>query len=274
MRESDSLVRQYYARYDEWGRLVQDDTQTLEFWTTLHFLKKYLPRSGRILDAGGGPGRYTIELARWGYNVLLLDLTPELLAIAQDQVRKARVQRGVLGVVQGSIEDLSRFEDRSFDAVLCLGGSLNHVRSLARRERSLDELVRVAKKGAPIFISVIGRLGVLESGLVKSPNEIDETPELYRRILRNGDYDGKVGFAPCHFYLLPELERSVRKRRVRILEQVGLEGLASLHAREQDILLKQGRRAWENWKSLHLECCTDPAVVATSAHFMIVCRKS
>jgi hypothetical protein len=38
----------------------------------MHFLEKYLPKKGLVLDAGGGPGRYTIELAKKGYDVVLL----------------------------------------------------------------------------------------------------------------------------------------------------------------------------------------------------------
>ena len=56
----------------------------------IFFFKKYSPRKGLVLDAGGGPGRYTLELARLGYDVVLLDLTPELLGIAKNQIEKAR----------------------------------------------------------------------------------------------------------------------------------------------------------------------------------------
>jgi len=41
-----------------------------------------------ILDAGGGPGRYTIDLAKLGYDVILLDLTPRLLRIAKRKIRR------------------------------------------------------------------------------------------------------------------------------------------------------------------------------------------
>jgi 2-polyprenyl-3-methyl-5-hydroxy-6-metoxy-1,4-benzoquinol methylase len=59
----------------EWRRLDADAYQRLEFETTLLFLEEHLPQKGLILDAGGGPGRYTIQLARRGYEVVLLDLT-------------------------------------------------------------------------------------------------------------------------------------------------------------------------------------------------------
>jgi 2-polyprenyl-3-methyl-5-hydroxy-6-metoxy-1,4-benzoquinol methylase len=87
------LVKKYYSEFGvkEWRRLIKGPYYRLEFETTLHFLKKYLPQNGLVLDAGGGPGRYTIELAKLGYDVALLDLTTELLEIARRQIKKAKV---------------------------------------------------------------------------------------------------------------------------------------------------------------------------------------
>jgi len=62
------MVRKHYSEHGvrEWSRTVKDPYHRLEFDTTTHFLRKYLPGKGLILDAGGGPGRYTIELAKLG----------------------------------------------------------------------------------------------------------------------------------------------------------------------------------------------------------------
>ena len=91
---TESLVREYYTGQvrKEWRRLVRDAYHRLELDTTLHFLEKYLPKKGLILDAGGGPGRYTIELARRGYQVTLLDMTPANLEFAGRQIRRAKLQ--------------------------------------------------------------------------------------------------------------------------------------------------------------------------------------
>ena len=67
----------------EWKRLVKDPFHELEFLTTFSFLKKYLPKNGLILDARGGPGRYTIELAKLDYDVILFDLVAEHLELAK-----------------------------------------------------------------------------------------------------------------------------------------------------------------------------------------------
>lgn len=119
-------VKQYYSELGvkEWRRLVRDPYHRLEFETTIHFFKKHSPVEGLVLDAGGGPGRYTIELAKIGYDVVLLDLTPELLEIAKKQIEKARVGDRVKQVLQGSIDDLSMFDSNTFDVVLCLGGGV------------------------------------------------------------------------------------------------------------------------------------------------------
>ncbi|MEM3695337.1 MAG: class I SAM-dependent methyltransferase [Candidatus Bathyarchaeia archaeon] len=48
------------------GAVYRDPYHQIEFNVTMHLLKKYLPKEGLVLDAGGGPGRYTIELAKQG----------------------------------------------------------------------------------------------------------------------------------------------------------------------------------------------------------------
>ncbi|WP_055281654.1 bifunctional 2-polyprenyl-6-hydroxyphenol methylase/3-demethylubiquinol 3-O-methyltransferase UbiG [Thermococcus sp. EP1] len=268
-------VKKYYSKSGtgEWERLVKDPYHHLEFETTMHFLRKYLPREGLILDAGGGPGRYTIELAKLGYDVVLLDLTPELLEIAKKRIQKAGVQRNVKQIIEGSIDDLSTFESNSFDGVICLGGVLSHIVDRKRREKAIDELIRVAKKNAPIFISVIGRLAVLVGQLVDFPDSTKSRPDIFIEIRDSGDYSGELGFAPAHFYLPEELKEELEKRNVEILGMVGLEGLASTHRRELNSFYNNYQEVWKIWWESHLKTCTHPSVVGLSEHFMIICRK-
>lgn len=53
----DEMVRSWYASNPkgEWKRLKRNAYHELEFSVTMHFLEKYLPESGLVLDAGGGP---------------------------------------------------------------------------------------------------------------------------------------------------------------------------------------------------------------------------
>lgn len=71
----------------EWNRLKKDAYHRFEYEVVTHYLQKYLPKSGRLLDAGGGPGRYTFELARQGYDVTLLDLSEGCIRMAKHKLQ-------------------------------------------------------------------------------------------------------------------------------------------------------------------------------------------
>ena len=78
-------IENYYDKDadNEWNRLVRDPYHKLEWDTTQIFLKKHLPKKGLILDAGAGPGRYTIDLAKKGYDVVLLDFSKGNVELAK-----------------------------------------------------------------------------------------------------------------------------------------------------------------------------------------------
>lgn len=239
------LVRDWFAKTakDEWRRLKRDAYHQLEFLVTMHFLEKYLPEEGFILDAGGGPGRYTIELAKRGYDVVLFDLVKEMLEVAKKQIRKEKVQHRVRKIVEGSVTDLSTFGDETFDAVLCLGGPLSHLLTVEERETAAKELVRVARRDAPLFVSVLGRLGVLRTILLEFREEI----KYCRHHLEVGDYVPSVtgrGFTAAHWFLPEELRELFEKRNVETLDMAGLEGLSS-HLEEATNELYKDKEKWK-----------------------------
>lgn len=267
------LVKKHYSEYGigEWERLAKHAYHRLELDTTMHFLREYLPEKGLVLDAGGGSGRYTIGLANLGYDVVLLDLTPRLLEIARKQIEKAGVEDKVAQIIEGSIDDLSMFEDASFEAVICLGGALSHILHKKERQKAADELVRVARGNAPIFVSVIGRLAVCMNTIVYLWPELEASPDMYRTFTATGYYPGGTGFAPTHFYT-PEELREEFERKAKVLEMVGLEGIFSTHEKEYNEVYEMRKYNDILWET-HLKTCTHPSIVGVSEHFMLICRK-
>ena len=264
-------VRNYYTSQGmrEWNRLIKDPYHQVEFITTMYFLRKNLPKHGHILDAGGGPGRYTVELAKLGYDVTLLDLTPKLLSIAKRQIKKEGVEGKIKRISEGSITDLSEFRSGSFDAVLCLGGPLSHLTSEKYRKRAASELIRVAKRNAPLFISVISRLGVLIFELKNYQNEI-KTP-IFRRIRNSGDISGVTGFTAAHFFLSEELKELFEAKTQKI-QLVSLEGLGAGHDAAINRLHKN-KKNWRAWIKTHLETCTDPDILGVAEHLLLIGKK-
>jgi len=104
-----------------------------------------------ILDVGCGTGRHSIELARRGYKMTGLDLSPGMLAEAKKAATEAGVQ------VEWIEADATRFEmERKYDVVLCLCegsfGLLNISDDPAKHELSILRSINRALKPRGRFI--------------------------------------------------------------------------------------------------------------------------
>jgi len=152
-------VRRYYDTYGdkEWARLEGSLHGRVQFETTTSIVAKYVREGDYVLDAGGGPGRYTIWLARRGAEVYLGDISDEQLRIARTKIREAGVEAGVKAVERLDVCDMGDIPDHNFDVVLCLGGALSYVRE--RHADAVSELIRLAKPGSPLVISAMSLLG-------------------------------------------------------------------------------------------------------------------
>jgi SAM-dependent methyltransferase len=95
-----------------------------------------------VLDVATGTGNVALQAAVRGAEVVGLDLTPELFAVA-----RARATRHEVAIewIEGDAEDLP-FEDESFDRVLSVFG----VQFAPRHEAVAAELVRVCRPGGRI----------------------------------------------------------------------------------------------------------------------------
>ena len=88
-----------------------------------------LPRT--VLELGCGTGSMTLELARRGYDVIAIDLSEEMLAVADSRAREERLTN--IRFIQS---DMCSFElGGSVDAVVCCLDGINH---LTRRDDLLS----------------------------------------------------------------------------------------------------------------------------------------
>jgi 2-polyprenyl-3-methyl-5-hydroxy-6-metoxy-1,4-benzoquinol methylase len=132
-------VIDYYSSFDEWGRL---DREPLEFIINLHYIRKYLPSSGAVLDNGAGPGKYAIELAKLGYNVTLSDITPRLVEMAKHKASELGLTEQFHGFHVLNATHLDGVPNEIYDASLMLG-PLYHLQKEEERISAVKELFRV-----------------------------------------------------------------------------------------------------------------------------------
>ena len=88
----------------EWLRFENGRTPGPSLTTHIRALEGYVRPGDRVLDAGSGPGRFTLEMLRLGAHVTALDISP-----GQLELLRARVPD--VEAVVGDITDLSRFPD-------------------------------------------------------------------------------------------------------------------------------------------------------------------
>lgn len=236
----------YYDAFGEgeWERLDRDPVRRLEFRGTVDALDEHLPAGGRVLDAGGGPGRYAIWLADRGHEVQHCDLSAEQVRIAREKAG----EHGVADAVECRQADLRAlpYPDDSFDAVCSLGGALSHVLAESERETAVDELVRVARPGAPVVVSVIGLLGAVVYAIRHATDQAEILPEL----LATGDYTadllarhGADGWAEAHYFRVAEFESLLSSRGLAVERIVGLEGPATATRPELEAADEDARAA-------------------------------
>jgi SAM-dependent methyltransferase len=279
MPEKPGWLESVQAGYDadpeaEWKRLAGRVQNRIEHLVTTRVIEEALPLpSGkvRVLDAGGGPGRYTIALAEAGYRVTLLDLSPRHIELANQRINglEPAARQRVEGAFAGSFTDLGIFDEDEFDAVLCLGGAISHVLDASARRTALDEFARVAVPGAPIIVSAGNLLSGLR-GAVLWPAAWESSLKAWH----NGGL-GAIATANGAPYqeLMPEqIVAMVEDAGLRITRVVGCQGIAAHLPPESMEALMEDESRWPSFREVLLETCDHPSIVGLSCHLLIVAR--
>lgn len=148
-------IEAHYAITDEAGRLDKP-RGAVEFVRTMEIICRFLPPPpARILDIGGGPGRYALELQDAGYVVELVDALEAHVAQAKTA--------GVKFATVGDARKL-RFADATADTVLLLG-PLYHLTDRRDRLLAWAEAARVVRPNGVVIGAAISRFASLLDGL-------------------------------------------------------------------------------------------------------------
>ncbi len=130
------IYRILAPHYDEWNGEL--DYAAWADGMEKRFSADFPGRVEAVLDLGCGSGRMTLELARRGYDMIGVDLCPEMLAEGQRTAEAAGLSERILWLMQ----DMRAFElYGTVEAVVCCLDGLNHLTSTADLRATL-RLVR------------------------------------------------------------------------------------------------------------------------------------
>jgi len=263
-------IRRRYAgkASQEWERLQSTPITRIEYLITCHCLERHLPASGLVLDAGCGPGRYTIDLARQGYRVVMFDLVREMLQLGRAQVSRSGLCPRVPGPVEGDIAALPYAKD-AFDAVLYLGAPLSHLTTARERTRAVKELARTLRPGGTAFLTGIGRLAAYRGTIYW------RDWAFFDQYLTAGARASGIAEGSQVWYLFApgELEALIEDAGLEIVDRVGCEGLAQYLPMDHLAQIEADARRWPAWVEMLIETCNEPTIIGISNHLLVVARK-
>ena len=99
------------------------------------------PQRSQLLEVGCANGSYTFELARLGFQMTGLDLSPECVRIATQKAKQIGLPH--INFAVGDAEELSQFEDNTFDGVI----SFSTLRYVPDPAKAMREIYRVLRPG-------------------------------------------------------------------------------------------------------------------------------
>jgi len=124
------------------------------FTFDLEFVERHCPHPGRLLDLGCGTGRLLVPFAQRGYRVLGVDLSPEMLKVADDKARAAGV---AVDLVRANLTQLTGLADASFDYAACLFSTLGMVLGTEHRRAVVAHAFRLLRPGGRLVMHVHNR---------------------------------------------------------------------------------------------------------------------
>ncbi|WMT39322.1 class I SAM-dependent methyltransferase [Paenibacillus sp. D2_2] len=264
------IVRDYYDEHalQEWFRL-DDPYSRIEFISTLKIIKRYLPASGHICDIGSGPGRYSIELLKQGYQATLFELSGKELELAKSRIQEEGLQAE--DYICEDARNLHVLKASIYDAALVLG-PLYHVHNSEDRHSIIQETYRILKPGGVAIFSYINAWGVLKAGVSEFSESYKDIEQIYD-LLHEIEVDENRGFTECYFSTPVDARSEVMRGGFEIVTYAGAEGFLAGMRTEVTRLYQENRTVYDNLLQAASETCDAAQYRDATEHLVIVAVK-
>ena len=260
------IVREFYNSQveHEWQRLHY---HPFEFIITRHYLDKYIKPGDKVLDIGGGPGRYSLYLAESGCDVTLFDLSEANVAFA---LSKAEEQGLKLKAISGDARFVDELISEKFDHILIMG-PMYHLLEEADRVKCINSALKLLNDNGMIFVSFISLYAGMCFMMKYQPEllVLEKEEEYINCYLENKIYAGN-GFTKMCMLSPDDIECLMKKFPLKKLHLFGQEGIT---APCEDKINGQSKEVVDKWLQIAIQTCERSEFLSYSEHLMYVGRK-
>ncbi len=238
----------YYENYDEDGRLNRDNAHLIEFLTTIHYFDKLFKPNSKILDTCAGTGKYSIYLSNKGHEVTALDLVEHNINIIKSKEESKKLKE----IATCNVLDLERFEEQSFDVVLCMG-AMYHLKTVEERKKAIEQCRRVLKTNGILAIAYLNKYAFIVANVNDGLTNMDEAISVF-------DNSGEFVFT---ITTPSEIDILAKECGLTPLHNVGVDGIAFSVA---DKINSANSENFEKWMDYHYKTCEEQSILGYSLH--------
>ena len=266
--ENIKIVQDHYNTnpLGEWERIADKP----EFLLTCRMLDKYIKPGDKVLDIGGGPGRYTFYLAKKNCEMTLFDLSPENIKFADNKSLELNLP---VKTLCGDARIIDKLLNEQFDHILLMG-PLYHLLEVSDRITAVNAALNLLKSGGVIFASFINAFAGMVYYMKFAPGAITwETEKSYidsviAKESFRGDKDNT--FTRAYFYDQHEILPFMSQFPLDKLHLFGQEGIIS--PCEANIM-SQPKEIIDAWLNLCEMIWERGDLLSWSEHLMYVGKK-
>ncbi len=246
------------------GRATQDPGTSLYEDSWWRHIEPLLPAiaGGRILEAGCGTGRWVAKLAPMGFEMLLSDISPNMLEKAREFVAGNGLGDKVRFMV-ADIGDLGGLESDTFDMAIATGEPLSMCGS---PQRGIGELCRVVRPGGYVLCDAGNRYRRAYDMFRDNPSG----PVLH--LMETGEYIDGSGLA-LHLLGPEELADILRDFGMELLTLAGITPMCAFPPSPEQKKALEDPRIFQDLQTVDEKFSQHPSMVHLSARLIAVARK-
>ncbi len=255
----------------EWGRHEETPFARASFHIHRELLRRFVLAGDRVLEAGAGAGRFTVELARIGARIAVCDISAEQLSLNRRHLEELELGDAVERREQADVVDLRSFADGMFDAVVCYGGPLGYV--LERSDDAFAELLRVTRTDGYVLASVMSLAGATR---IFFPAMIDDLLRLgpaATDVLRTGYLPPEQSTtAQMHLFTWSDVEALIGRHPCELVAASAANFVTTQHAELIDRLIDDDPATWSAILEWETAMSAGAGVLGAGTHILFVVR--